>query len=281
MRNLREFLEDLSGGLVPLYDRLEAESIAYWLVEEYMGKSRSDSYRPVDPGDIPEALYRAVDLLKTGKPIQYIIGKAPFYGRDFIVNEHTLIPRNETEELVHLIIKENPGAGLRLLDIGTGTGCIPITLSLEMHSPIVFALDISEQALEVASKNAALLGATVDFRSCDIIHQLPEPTELDIIVSNPPYIPEMDKSQMHRNVVEFEPGLALFVPNTDPLLFYRVIAGKGLHLLKENGKIYFEVYEKLATEVSDLLRSIGYSAIKIVKDLNGKDRIVTAVKQNR
>ena len=225
---------------------------------------------------LPLALKSDFEKLKSGMPIQYILGHGPFYGRDFLVTKDTLIPRNETEELVHLIIKENPKPKLRILDIGTGTGCIPITLALEMNSPEVFAIDISEKALEVASENAENLHAKVDFSKCDILKEMPQIKDLDILVSNPPYIPLEEKGLMHPNVLDYEPDLALFVSDEDPLIFYRTIAEKGKSLLQPFGKIYFEINERFGNDVVKLLNSLGYQHTRILKDLNGKDRIVAA-----
>ena len=188
-----------------------------------------------------------------------------------------MIPRNETEELVHLIIKENPEKGKKILDIGTGSGCIPVTLALEMKEAEVFGLDISDEGLEVAVRNAKKLHAPVEFFRCDILKEVPQVEDLDILVSNPPYVPKEDQTQMHRNVVDFEPHMALFVPDADPLLFYRVIGEKGRLLLKKGGRLYFEIYEKTAVAVKQLLENLGYQQVKIHIDLNGKERMVSAV----
>lgn len=256
-----------------IYENQEAESLVSWLLEHHVGWRRTRILDEVDEAAFPSKIYEDFERLKTGEPIQYIIGKGPFYGRDFLVSPATLIPRNETEELVHMIIKENPKAGLKILDIGTGTGCIPISLALEMKAPEVFAIDISEDALKIAIQNAEALEAKVTFSICDILTQTPDVSELDILVSNPPYIPEREKSDMHRNVLDFEPGLALFVSNDDPLIFYKMIAEKGKHLLKPGGKLYFEINEKYGIEVAELMQSLGYSDVQVLKDLNGKERI--------
>ena len=258
------------------YSTEEAENLVNWLLEHHLGLRRVDMMHFLKEDDLPEALKLDFQRLKSGEPIQYVLGKGPFYGREFLVNEHTLIPRNETEELVHLILKENPQAGLKILDIGTGTGCIPISLDLEMKSPEIYGIDISGKALEVARKNGELLKSNVSFQKCDILTQMPNVRELDILVSNPPYVPEADKSEMHRNVLDFEPELALFVPDKDPLLFYRVIGEKGKQLLKPGGKLYFEIHEKFGSEVAELLTSLGYQEVKVIKDLNGKERIASA-----
>jgi release factor glutamine methyltransferase len=258
------------------YSTEEAENLVNWLLEHHLGLRRVDMMHFLDEKDLPQALKLDFERLKAGEPIQYIFGKGPFYGRDFLVNEHTLIPRNETEELVHLIIKENSQAGLKILDIGTGTGCIPISLDLEMKSPEVYGIDISEKALEVARKNGELLKSNVSFLKCDILNEMPNVRELDILVSNPPYVPEGEKSEMHRNVLDFEPELALFVPDLNPLLFYRVIGEKGKQLLKPGGKLYFEIHEKFGSGVAELLTRLGYQEVKVIKDLNGKERIASA-----
>lgn len=257
------------------YDSIEAENLVNWLLEHHLGLRRVDMMHFLEEDKLPQALRFDFEKLKSGMPIQYILGHGPFYGREFLVTADTLIPRNETEELVHLIIKENPQPNLRVLDIGTGTGCIPITLALEMKNPEVFAVDISKEALEVASENAENLHAKVHFLRCDILKEMPQVEELDILVSNPPYIPIEEKGLMHSNVLDFEPGLALFVTDEDPLIFYRIISEKGKKLLKPTGKIYFEINERFGEPVTELLLTLGYQNVRIIKDLNGKDRMVT------
>ena len=237
---------------------------------------RSDLQKPI-PTAFPSALLADFERLLTGEPIQYILGEAPFYGRSFAVTRDTLIPRNETEELVHRIIKENPAPGLRILDLGTGTGCIPISLALELKSPEVYALDVSAAALEVARKNAAALGAQVEFMEGDLLGKIPAVDPLDLIVSNPPYVPLRDQAEMHANVLNFEPHLALFVPDEDPLLFYRAIGVWGQQLLKSEGKLYLEIYENLADELVQLLQSLGYEHVQVHQDLNGKNRIISCL----
>lgn len=260
------------------YPKPEADTLVNWLLEHHLGLRRVDMMRFLEEKDLPEALKQDFERLKSGEPIQYILGHGPFYGREFKVSPATLIPRNETEELVHLIIKENPRVNLRILDIGTGTGCIPITLALEMKNPEVFALDISEDALEIAKENAKTLQAKVKFLPYDILTETPPLSDLDLIVSNPPYIPINEKEQMHRNVLDFEPHLALFVSTDDPLVFYKKIAEKGKHLLKPHGKLYFEINERFGNEVVRVLSALDYKEIRIIKDLNGKDRIVSGKK---
>ena len=259
-----------------IYPRQEAESLIHWLLEHHLGMRRVDMMQFMGEKDLPDTLKNDFERLKTGEPIQYILGHGPFYGREFSVSPATLIPRSETEELVHLILKENPAEGLTILDIGTGTGCIPITLKLEMKAARVFGLDVSEEALEVAIENGKILHAQVDFLKCDILKETPILPPLDILISNPPYVAWSEKSQMHPNVLEFEPHLALFVSDDDPLLFFRVIGEKGKLLLKPGGKLYFESNEQYAFQVAELLNRMGYSEVNVLKDINGKNRMIAA-----
>ncbi len=259
-----------------IYPKEEAENLVFWLLEHHLGLKRSDLHLAI-PTELPSALLADFQRLQTGEPIQYILGEAPFYGRSFAVTPDTLIPRNETEELVHLILKENPKPGLCVLDLGTGTGCIPISLALELKSPKVYALDVSAAALEVARKNAAALGAQVEFLERDLLGGIPEVAPLDLIVSNPPYVPLRDQAEIHTNVLNFEPHLALFVPDEDPLLFYRAIGKWGQLLLKSGGKLYLEIYENLADELVQLLLSQGYLHLQVHQDLNGKKRMISCI----
>lgn len=273
---LAELFQSFSSQLQLLYSKQESESLVFWLFEEYLGKSRIDLLNNNAVDTIPIALEDAFKELLTGKPIQYITGKAPFYGREFLVNSSVLIPRNETEELVHLIIKECKKSGMRILDIGTGSGCIPITLALEIKGSDVYGLDISEEALSVASQNASLLGAIVVFQKCDILNEEIPFKHLDIIVSNPPYVRISEKELMHGNVLKHEPHLALFVNDDDPLLFYKHIAHKAKNVLNPHGRLYFEINEALGNETMYILSEYGYTEVKLIKDLNGKNRIVSA-----
>ena len=269
-----DWITSLSTQLTS-YEQEEAENLVFWLFEQHLGLRRSDLQQAYPHPALPAALLEDFQRLLTGEPIQYILGEAPFYGRDFLVTPDTLIPRNETEELVHRILKENPAPGLRVLDLGTGTGCIPITLALELQSPEVFALDVSEEALAIARQNALKLEAQVQFLEGDLLGSIPTLATFDVIVSNPPYVPLRDQGEMHANVLNFEPHLALFVPDEDPLLFYRAIGTWGQRLLKKGGKLYLEIYENLAEELVTLLQSLGYSQVQVYPDLNGKNRMIT------
>ena len=269
-----KWLASLSAQLTA-YSQAEAENLVFWLFEHHVGLRRSELPLAIPSETNREPLLADFERLLTGEPIQYILGEAPFYGRNFLVTRDTLIPRNETEELVHRILKENPKPRLRVLDLGTGTGCIPITLALELKDPEMYALDVSVEALEVAQKNAAQLGANVQFLRGDLLAEIPNLALFDVLVSNPPYVPLRDQVEMHANVLNFEPHLALFVPDEDPLVFYRAIGSWGRQLLKTGGKLYLEIYENLADELVQLLLSQGYSQVQVHPDLNGKNRMIS------
>ena len=270
------WMASLSGQLTS-YSKEEAENLVFWLFETHLGLKRADLQRAISNTVDSAQLLADFQRLLTGEPIQYILGEAPFYGRSFAVTRDTLIPRNETEELVHLIIKENPSSGLRILDLGTGTGCIPICLALELKNPEVYALDVSAAALEVARQNAATLEAPVQFIEGSLLENPLELPKMDLIVSNPPYVPLQDQAEMHANVVDFEPHLALFVPDENPLVFYRAIGIWGQQLLKQGGKLYLEIYENLAEELVQLLQLQGYLQVQVHQDLNGKNRMISCL----
>jgi len=217
--------------------------------------------------------------LKNHEPIQYITGETEFYGLKFYCRPGTLIPRPETEELVDCILKENAGFRGKILDIGTGTGCIPVTLKKRLPEAEISACDISESCLELASRNANLNLLDVSFFRMDILHPgdivLPE---FDILVSNPPYIPGFEKKLMKKNVLDYEPGLALFVPDHDPLLFYKSILKFAGKQLRCSGKIYWEINETFGQECVRLLSRAGYLNVRLRKDIQGKDRMISAQK---
>lgn len=232
--------------------------------------------RPFTEGELLGVI-RAVNRLLKNEPIDYIIGERSFYGRSFLVNDSVLIPRPETEELCEWIIEEEPTNELNILDIGTGSGCIAITLALELKKARVFACDVSEAALETSRKNAAHLNASVQFSSCNILKDFPAVESLNLIVSNPPYVLKSDAEEMQRNVLDYEPHVALFVENSDPLLFYRVIAQKAKAQLEQGGRLYFEIHEKYAGAVIELLESEQFEQVEVRKDLQGKSRMVRCV----
>lgn len=223
-----------------------------------------------------------ISELKTEKPIQYITGEAWFYGLRFEVNENTLIPRPETEELVEWIVKglKEKGKEQRVLDIGTGSGCIPIALKKEIPNAAVFAIDISEKALEMARKNAFDNQVEVNFIQQDILQssnlQLSKSSNLlfDVIVSNPPYVRNLEKHEIKKNVLDYEPHLALFVDDLDALLFYRKIAQLAWKSLAPNGKLFFEINQYLGKETVELLEQLGFKNIELRKDFMDNDRMI-------
>jgi release factor glutamine methyltransferase len=221
--------------------------------------------------------------LQKEKPIQYITGEAWFYGLRFEVNENTLIPRPETEELVEFILKETsnfqlPASSLNILDIGTGTGCIPISLKTNLPQANVSAIDVSEKALEVAKRNAELNKVEIHFIQTNILEVKDLNRHFDIIVSNPPYVRNLEKEEIKKNVLDYEPHLALFVEDTDALLFYRKIAQLALKNLAPNGLLFFEINQYLGKETVELLQNIGFQNIELKKDIYGNDRMIRCEK---
>jgi release factor glutamine methyltransferase len=196
----------------------------------------------------------------------------------FEVNPSVLIPRPETEELVDLVIRTLTGKGLKILDIGTGSGCIAIALARRLKEAEVYAIDISGNALDTAERNAQRNGVAIHFVRADVLREIPPslPLSFDVIVSNPPYVRECEKNGMHANVLNFEPHEALFVPDDDPLLFYRQIASIGIERLRPDGRLFFEINENCGKIVVEMLREKGYRDIELVRDLSGKDRITNA-----
>jgi release factor glutamine methyltransferase len=227
-----------------------------------------------------EQLEQVLTRLKTGEPAQYALGEADFYGLKFRVNRHVLIPRPETEELVEWIVSDFGFeiCDLRLLDIGTGSGCIPIALAKKFPEAIIEGVDISEDALEVAKENNRHNGTSVSFRKLDILTEELSVNTYNLIVSNPPYITEAEKKSLHPNVLYFEPPLALFSYDEDGLKFYRRIAQVAFTALKPQGKLFFEIHRDKGSEVTEILRALGYSNIELRKDLSGNNRMIKAVK---
>lgn len=276
----RTLIQRLERALLTLYDPREAHQIALLVAAHQLGAGTHTATLLADPErEIPlsEAQVEVLtQRLSSGEPMQYVLGETDFFGRLFKVDARVLIPRPETEELIDLIRRNEPHAR-QLLDIGTGSGCIAISLALELPEAEVTAIDLSPEALEVARENATALGAHVTFIEADALHGLEErfaPATFDVLVSNPPYIPDADRQAMHCNVVEHEPHLALFVPDDDPLRFYRAIARAGQHLLTEGGALYFEIYHLAADALCQLMEELGYTAITIHRDLCDKPRML-------
>ncbi len=269
--------QTLIQTLTPMHGAQEARAIVYALLEDVFGLSKTD----VLLGRF-EALSEAEKLhfaecakrLSTGEPLQYVVGTAPFGELRFEVTPATLIPRPETLELVEWVATdEQVRPALRLLDIGTGSGCIAISLAKHLPQAVVSAWDISAEALAVARRNAQRNGVTVDFKQVDVLH-VSEAETYDCIVSNPPYICEEEKAEMTDSVLFHEPHTALFVPNTDPLRFYRVIAELGMRCLSPGGTLYFEINRAYGAETCNLLRDLGFRDVELRKDFYGNDRMV-------
>lgn len=259
----------------------EVEGFIKIIFRELLGYETVDILLHKDtelPDFIVTKTTKVVDQLRENRPIQYIFGKAWFHGHEFSVDASTLIPRPETEELVDLIIDENRGSDLRVLDIGTGSGCIAVSLALGLRFPMVDAIDISDRALSVARGNASRLRARVDFRRDDILTAKPDDSRYDIIVSNPPYIADSELRSMAANVVDYEPHSALFVPDSDPLRFYRAITAYARRALADGGRLYFEINSRFPDEMRALLLEYGFVDIDIRRDMQGLYRFANATK---
>ena len=282
--------------LTPTYPASEAQAMTRLVLEDLYGLSLTDIAMGA-VADLPTSEQgRLKDIarrLGEGEPVQYVLGKAWFRGRQFGVAPGVLIPRPETEELCQAIVDDwsrdsdrHDAKPLTVLDIGTGSGCIAISLALDMPNAKVSAIDISDQALRIASANAKLLHADVSFRRQDILQadKTSAPNagrgEWDVIVSNPPYITEREKADMEPNVLDHEPGLALFVPDDDPLRFYRAITTYASTTLSHDGRLYFEINPLFADDMADMLRQKGFDDVTIVNDQFGKRRFIKCKKEN-
>jgi len=268
---------DFIRSSILVYNETESLEHAFIVVEEMFGMQKTDVLANRHIANYDEGKVKTIiERINAFEPIQYITGFADFYGRKFIVRKGVLIPRPETEELADLLIKENSAyPSLTILDIGTGSGCIAITLAKEMPFCKLMATDISVEALEIAAENAAWLNADIEFFKLDISNETAFPRKLDIIVSNPPYIEQKEKVQMRENVLEYEPDIALFAPESDPLFFYRKILEFARLNLNPHGKIYFEINERFGTAVKALLEENNFGNIHVINDIHGKNRIVT------
>ncbi len=271
-----------------LYESSEAKSISRILLTYVLEKSwfelSANKYDFLSVEDV-EKLNQALNRLREGTPIQHITGISEFYGRQFVVNPHVLIPRQETEELT-IWIRDSHSSfssaqALQVIDIGTGSGCIPITLALEwdiLGVPYhITGIDISTEALTIAKQNAKNLQAHVHWLIQDIFTAHNDQfNDLDIVVSNPPYIPEREKDTLHPNVKNYEPDMALYVPDANPLIYYETISRRSLHWLKAGGKLFFEIHADMGHAVCQLLLNQNWINIELKKDLSGRDRIVSA-----
>jgi release factor glutamine methyltransferase len=275
IKDIRKYLAKELKGLNP---EKEINAIASIIIMTLPGIKRLHQFYDSDQPVSPEFALKVMGIcneLKMGKPIQYILGETIFYDCVIKVNHETLIPRQETEEMIDLIIKENKGFNGTIVDVGTGSGCIAIALSKNLPDAKVTGIDISEGALKLAGKNALLNNVNVRFIKADIFNfNLTTVSDVGILVSNPPYVRDSEKQYMNRNVLGFEPHHALFVPDSDPLIFYRAILKLPKNILNSVAKIYFEINEAMGSKMFELLATFNYSEIRIFKDINGKDRII-------
>ena len=276
MKSIKEIWEEIAGKLADVYEPREARGVAKILLQDVFGIVQSDFLLDEGKKINEKELEKYVDRLLTHEPVQYVTGIAHFYGKEFKVEKGVLIPRPETEELVRLIVDQNTLGKPRVLDVGIGSGCIAISLAHEL-SARVYGIDISEKAVEVALINSRKLGADCEFSLCNVLETTPNIKDLDILVSNPPYVPNRDKLTMDLNVLDFEPEKALFVPDDNPLKFYRRIAEFGTDALKPAGRLYFEIHEAYAEELKFLVEETGYSEVVIYQDMQGKDRMLSAI----
>ena len=270
---IRHIIRTIKEAVEPLYGIHEAESIARMVVCDKLSYNLSQLVAHYDDEVEIAALTSIVEELRSGRPVQYVLGKAEFCDFVFEVAEGVLIPRPETEELVYRIA-QNTKEGARILDIGTGSGAIAISLAKMIGGAKVVAVDISPEALAIAKRNAERLGAEVEFVEADALGDLSHLGKFDVIVSNPPYIPQSDIADMRKNVVDFEPHTALFVPDNDILLFYRATAENAQRMLDEGGSIWFEIYEMAGNEVCEMLCEKGFSRNELIEDANLKPRMV-------
>jgi release factor glutamine methyltransferase len=282
VKNIQDLIRHIGNSVADIYEAHEANAMAMLVAEQVLQLNRlqlSVERQQAVSEEKWQEVSAIIARLQQHEPLQYVLGCAHFYGLELAVSPAVLIPRPETEELVDLIVRENArGQNLQILDICTGSGCIPIALSAHLSAEKVYGLDISEPALAVARTNALKYGQPIGWLRQDILNEdlaLP-PASLDIMVSNPPYVLEQEKTLMRKNVLTFEPHLALFVPDNNALLFYKRISDLGLRHLKPEGKLYFEINEQQGAPLMHLLKELGYGQVQVLPDLFGKDRFIRA-----
>ena len=276
---MQDILQNIRKSLSGFYPDNEISGLVRLLIEHVTKSSMpallSDKNTKITSEEVLK-IDKIVERLQRFEPIQYILGETEFYGLPFTVNQDVLIPRPETEELVELILNENKESKPRILDIGTGSGCIAVSLQKHIHESSVTAWDISEKALAVAALNSKSNSVNVTFNQVDILSDYPINHSFDIIVSNPPYVLVSEKTDMHANVLEYEPHTALFVADNNPLLFYNRIADVAIQLLTDGGKLYFEINRAKGQETIKMLENKKFSEIRLIKDISGNDRMVRA-----
>ena len=275
---LKEAIEQLKNGLAGVAEPDEVQAMIRIICEDVFNYDQVDVALRQEselPAFAPERIADIIARLRRHEPLQYVVGHARFHGHQFKVAPAVLIPRPETEQLVDLIIDENPGSDLRVLDMGTGSGCIAISLARALKFAQVDALDVSRDALAVARENATALKVKVRFFESDMLSPQP-PGRYDIIVSNPPYVCWSEREAMDRNVKDYEPGQALFVPDNDPLLFYKAIVPYAAQSLERGGHLYLEINQRFGNEVRLLLQEGGFDEVRIIDDSYGKPRFAAA-----
>ncbi len=277
MQKIRDIVDYFKSELSDIYSYRENISLAYIVIEDIFGYNRSESIinanKEIRLNEIKK-INNIIFELKNNKPIQYILGSTNFYGIKIKVNENTLIPRPETEELVDWILKDDFNS---MLDIGTGTGCIPIAIAKNKDVKI-YALDKSKNALKIAKENSRINNVNINFIEKDIF-KFNESLNFDLIVSNPPYILKSKIDSMSSNVVDYEPHEALFVNDKDPLVFFKQISKIAIQMLNSNGKLYFEINEDYATEIKLILNEFGFVDIQLKNDINDRNRMLRAIKK--
>ena len=275
IKDIRFFLlKELSG----VYPEPEIRVLSDIIIKTVTGRTKLhqlyDNGYKVEKRDV-ERIIAITEELKSGRPVQYIIGETIFYNCTFKVNNFTLIPRPETEELVDLIIRENKGYEGNIIDLGSGSGCIAIALAANLTSAVVTGIEISDDAIRIARENAVLNKVKVSFKKDDIFTlDYVKIGNAGIIVSNPPYVRNSEKQMMAKNVLDFEPPLALFVTDTDPLIYYKAILEIAEYILLPGGRLYFEINEAMGKEMKQLVKSFDYSEVEIIKDIHEKERII-------
>lgn len=282
MLTIKNLINEMTATLQPLYDPREAAAIASWYVCAKLGMERYElALRGNETLDesLMQEVRRDMERLAEGCPVQYVLGETEFYGLSFTVSPAVLIPRPETEELVQMVVQRYAGSAPRIWDVGTGSGCIAVSLAKSLKEAKVFATDISSEALTVARGNAERNGVGVTFACHDMFDTENPPfaeEKFDVLVSNPPYIPASDRAAMHRNVVDYEPAQALFVPDEDKLWCYKALASLARRVLAPGGTLWVETYHDYHEEMIDLFARHGFSEIRSLQDLNGRPRFLTA-----
>ena len=277
---MKRIITRINDGLSHCYSAGEIKAFTRIIATELLGVSQMAYFLKDNitlTAEQEELLDNAIERLNKQEPIQYILGYSDFCGLRFKVTPATLIPRPETSELVEWIASEATG-NEKILDIGTGSGCIAVSLARKLPQSSTEAWDISPEALAVATENSIASNCMVTFRQVDILEHKPAEEQFDIVVSNPPYIRELEKSGMEANVLDWEPHTALFVPDSDPLLFYRTIAEKSLAMLRSGGKLYFEINREFGNETVQMLAALGYTDIELRKDFADNDRMIKATR---